>query len=84
MLEYDDCILRSRGITTIALGGLLANWCVESTMPTGYEKGYNMITLKDCTATLSKEDQGLAVEKNDPIFSRLINYDEFLGACEGA
>ena len=35
-----DFILRARGITTIALGGFLTNCCVESTMRTGYEKGY--------------------------------------------
>ena len=29
-------------------------------MRTGYEKGYNVITLKDCTATLSEEEQRLA------------------------
>src|SRR3984957_6901989 len=34
-----DFILRSKGITTIALGGFLTNCCVESTMRTGYEHG---------------------------------------------
>jgi len=73
-----DFILRSRGITNIALGGFLTNCCVESTMRTGYEKGYNVITLKDCTATVSEEEQRLAVEKNYPMFSRPMNHDEFL------
>ncbi len=41
-----DFILRARGITTIALGGLLANCCVESTMRTGYEKGYQVISCR--------------------------------------
>jgi ureidoacrylate peracid hydrolase len=44
-----DFVLRSRGITNIALGGFLTNCCVESTMRTGYEKGYNVVTLTDCT-----------------------------------
>src|SRR5260370_41458172 len=36
LIEYqNDFILRSRGITTIALGGFLTNCCVESTMRTG-------------------------------------------------
>ncbi len=35
-----DFILRSRGIQTVALGGFLTNVCVESTMRTAYEKGY--------------------------------------------
>jgi ureidoacrylate peracid hydrolase len=78
-----DFILRSRGITNIALGGFLTNCCVESTMRTGYERGYNVITLKDCTATLSDEEQRLAVEKNYPMFSRPMEHDEFLGALEG-
>ncbi|MEI6045593.1 MAG: cysteine hydrolase [Chloroflexota bacterium] len=78
-----DFILRSRGITNIALGGFLTNCCVESTMRTGYEKGYNVITLKDCTATLSEEEQRLAVEKNYPMFSRPMTHTEFLQEVEG-
>ena len=78
-----DFILRSRGITTIALGGFLTNCCVESTMRTGYERGYNVITLKDCTATRSEEEQRLAVEKNYPMFSRPMDHGEFLSQLGG-
>ena len=78
-----DFILRSRGISTIALGGFLTNCCVESTMRTGYEKGYDVITLKDCTATLSEEEQRVAVEKNYPMFSRPMTHAEFLSMLEG-
>ena len=78
-----DFVLRSRGITNIALGGFLTNCCVESTMRTGYEKGYNVITLKDCTATLSEEEQRSAVEKNYPMFSRPMDHDEFIAELGG-
>ncbi len=78
-----DFILRSRNIKTIALGGFLTNVCVESTMRTGYEKGYNVVTLKDCTAALSEEEQRLAVEKNYPMFSRPMDHDEFLAELVG-
>ena len=78
-----DFILRSRGITTIALGGFLTNCCVESTMRTGYEKGFDVITLKDCTATLSDEEQRMAVEKNYPMFSRPMEHEAFLQEIEG-
>ena len=78
-----DFILRSHGITTIALGGFLTNCCVESTMRTGYEKGYQVVTLKDCTATLSEEEQRLAVEKNYPMFSRPLDHEAFLGELGG-
>jgi len=78
-----DFILRSRGITNIALGGFLTNCCVESTMRSGYERGYNVITLKDCTAALSEEEQRLAVEKNYPMFSRPMSHGEFLEELAG-
>jgi ureidoacrylate peracid hydrolase len=78
-----DFILRSRGITDIALSGFLTNCCVESTMRTAYEKGYNVITLKDCTAALSEEEQRLAVEKNYPMFSRPLSHQEFLDELGG-
>jgi ureidoacrylate peracid hydrolase len=73
-----DFVLRSRGITNIALGGFLTNCCVESTMRTGYEKGYNVVTLTDCTATVGEEEQRLSVEKNYPMFSRPLTHMEFL------
>ena len=73
-----DFILRGRGISTIALGGFLTNCCVESTMRTGYEKGYNVVTLTDCTATVGEEEQRLSVEKNYPMFSRPLTHMEFL------
>jgi ureidoacrylate peracid hydrolase len=78
-----DFILRSRGIKTIALGGFLTNCCVESTMRSGYERGYDVVTLKDCTAALSDEEQRLAVEKNYPMFSRPMKHDEFLAELRG-
>jgi ureidoacrylate peracid hydrolase len=78
-----DFILRSRGITTIALGGFLTNCCVESTMRTGYEKGFDVVTLTDCTATLSEEEQRLATEKNYPMFSRPMTHEAFLTELGG-
>jgi ureidoacrylate peracid hydrolase len=78
-----DFVLRSRGITNVVLGGFLTNCCVESTMRTGYEKGYNVVTLTDCTATVSEEEQRLSVEKNYPMFSRPLSHTEFLSELSG-
>jgi ureidoacrylate peracid hydrolase len=73
-----DFILRSRGITDVALGGFLTNCCIESTMRTGYEKGYKMVTLTDCTAAVSAEEQAFAVARNFPMFSRPLDHKTFL------
>jgi ureidoacrylate peracid hydrolase len=78
-----DFILRSKGIETIALGGFLTNCCVESTMRSGYEKGFEVITLTDCTATLSEEEQNFACAKNFPMFSKPMTHDQFLEELSG-
>lgn len=77
-----DFVLRSRGIITFALGGFLTNICIESTMRTGYEKGYDVITLTDCTASLGSDEQRVSVEKNFPMFSTPMLHGEFLAALD--
>ena len=79
-----DFILRQRGITGLAIAGFLTNCCVESTMRSAYERGYQVVTLTDCTATLSAEEQDAAVTKNFPMFSRPITHDAFLASLEPA
>ena len=64
-----DFILRSKGITTIVLGGFLTNCCVESTMRSGYENGYKVITLNDCVAGTSIEEHENALKYDFPMFS---------------
>ncbi len=64
-----DFILRSKGISTIVLGGFLTNCCVESTMRTGYEHGYQVITLTDCVAATSTQEHDNAIRYDYPMFS---------------
>ena len=78
-----DWVLRSRGITDVALAGFLTNCCVESTMRVAYEKGYNVVTLTDCTATLSQEEQEHAIKKNFPMFSRPATHTDWLQELSG-
>jgi ureidoacrylate peracid hydrolase len=73
-----DFILRSRGIKTLVVAGFLTNCCVESTVRTGYEKGFNVVALSDCTATLSEEEQHFTFEKNLPMFARVLTHTDFL------
>jgi nicotinamidase-related amidase len=77
-----DFILRQRGITDLVIAGFLTNCCVESTMRSAYEKGFRVVTLSDCTATLSAEEQKAAIEKNFPMFSRPLNHGAFLAELE--
>lgn len=74
-----DFILRSKGITTIALGGFLTNCCVESTMRTGYEHGYQVLTLTDCMAATSLEQHDNAIAYDFPMFSKPTASGDFVG-----
>jgi ureidoacrylate peracid hydrolase len=75
-----DFILRSKGITTLVLGGFLTNCCVESTMRSGYENGYQVITLSDCVAATSAEEHDNALRYDYPMFSRPMTSQEFIDA----
>jgi nicotinamidase-related amidase len=71
-----DFILRSKGIDTIVLGGFLTNCCVESTMRTGYENGYRVITLTDCVAATSQAGHDNAISFDYPMFSLPVTADD--------
>jgi nicotinamidase-related amidase len=79
-----DFILRARGIDTIALGGFLTNCCVESTMRSGYEKGFHVITLSDCVAATSSEEHENAIKFDYPMFSEVMTAEAFTDQLEGA
>jgi ureidoacrylate peracid hydrolase len=73
-----DFILRNKGIETIVLGGFLTNCCVESTMRTGYEHGYQVITLRDCVAATSIEEHDNALAYDYPMFSQPMTSAELI------
>jgi nicotinamidase-related amidase len=73
-----DFILRNKGIQTLVLGGFLTNCCVESTMRTGYEHGYNVITLNDCLAATSMEEHDNALAYDFPMFSKPMSSSDFI------
>jgi ureidoacrylate peracid hydrolase len=73
-----DFILRSRQIRNVVLAGFLTNCCVESTMRSAYEKGFNVITLTDCVAATSSEEHHNAIEKDYPMFSHPMTSEAFL------
>jgi nicotinamidase-related amidase len=78
-----DFILRSKGITTIAIAGFLTNCCVESTMRSGYENGYKVITLSDCLAATSAEEHDNALQYDFPMFSEPMASTDFVAELTG-
>ncbi len=75
-----DFILRGKGIETIILAGFLTNCCVESTMRTGYEHGFRVITVTDCVAATSPEEHDNAIAYDFPMFSLPMTSTDVLAA----
>ena len=75
-----DFILRSKGVKTVVLGGFLTNCCVESTMRTAYEHGFDVVTLTDCVAATSPEEHANAIKYDFPMFSKPMTSRELLAA----
>ena len=75
-----DFLLRQKGIKNVVLAGFLTNCCIESTMRTAYEHGYNVYTLKDCCAATSVDAHEQAFENSFGMFSTVSNADEIKAA----
>ncbi len=78
-----DFILRSKGIHTVVLAGFLTNCCVESTMRSAYEKGFEVYTLTDAVGATSLEEHANAIKYDYPMFSKPITTDEFVATLAG-
>ncbi len=79
-----DFILRSKGIKTVVLSGFLTNCCVESTMRSAYERGYEVVTLTDCVGATSQEEHANAITYDYPMFSKPMTAAEFADTLAGA
>ena len=75
-----DLVLRNNGIQHLVVAGFLTNCCVEGTVRSGYEKGYSVVTLTDCTATFTDEQQRAAENFTLPMFSKTLKHSVFLEA----
>lgn len=71
-------LLKANDIETVVLCGFLTNCCVESTMRTAYEKGFNVVTLTDCCATTSADGQKCAVDGTFGMFSKPMVAADFI------
>lgn len=77
-----DFLLSQNQCKNIILCGFLANCCVESTMRTGYEKGYHVYTVKDCVAATSIEAMESTIEYNFSMFSTITTSTQLIHSLQ--
>jgi ureidoacrylate peracid hydrolase len=77
-----ETILRSRGVQTIIVGGLTTDVCVSSTSRDAFQREFNVVTLDDCTAevTRARHESGLATLAAN--FGMVCSSDEVLQAWQ--
>lgn len=73
-----DFVLRSKGIERVVLAGFLTNCCVESTMRTAYEHGFDVVTLTDAVAATSQEEHDNALAYDFPMFSNPMTTEAYV------
>jgi nicotinamidase-related amidase len=67
-----DLQLRRRGIRSIVLGGVATQIGVESTARQAYEHGYELLILKDATASSAAEGHEMSMQHILPRLARLV------------
>lgn len=73
-----DDLLVQKGIRRIAIGGFLTNVCVESTVRSAYDYGYEITVVGDATACNSVEEQQFCESKILPYFAQVKSTEDFL------
>jgi nicotinamidase-related amidase len=73
-----DATLRERGVRRLAVAGFLTNICVESTVRSAYDYGYEVLVVHDATACNSVEEQTFCETRILPNFAQVISTRDFL------
>ena len=77
-----DLFLRTRGVDTLLIGGLVTNGCVENTVRGARERDYHVIILSDCCASMLPQAHDHVVQNVFPAMGRVRTSDEVLTAMK--
>ena len=82
MPESNDLVyqLRSRGVDTVILGGMVANLCVDSHMRALMENGFRVYVVKDAVAAPGAEAYQAALVNFDMIANGILTTEDAVKA----
>jgi ureidoacrylate peracid hydrolase len=63
-----DLVLRSHGIRTVVLTGVLTNVCVETTAREAFVRDYYVVLVEDGTASCQPEDHAMTLRNIERFF----------------
>ncbi|OUS31592.1 hypothetical protein A9Q99_03205 [Gammaproteobacteria bacterium 45_16_T64] len=70
--------LDEQGINRLIFGGLVTDLCLETSIRSAYDFGYEAISLVDCMASINQTAHISSVEDNFPLFSKPMTHDSFI------
>ena len=73
-------ILTTAGIGTLLLSGVATNFVVEGTAREATDRGYNVVIVGDCCASVSQEAHDAALTVVLPFLATISNLDEVVAA----
>ncbi len=71
-----DLMLRSRGVGTLLIGGVATEGGVEGTARTARNLGYDVVILKDCVGSRSREQHEMALKLMEAAFFEISTANE--------
>jgi len=77
-----DLLLRTRGIDTLILAGVVTNGCVENTARDARQRDYHVLVLSDCCASIMPEAHDYAMNRVFPGMGRVRTSDEMLAVMK--
>jgi len=75
-----DRQLRSRGIESVILAGVVTSICIDSTGRAAHELGYSVTVLSDCTAGRTRLERAFYCEQVFPLYAHVVGAREHLRA----
>jgi len=73
-------MLAAGGIDTLLLSGVATNFVVEGTAREATDRGYNVVIVGDCCASVSQEAHDAALTTALPFLATISNLDEVIAA----
>ena len=73
-------LLATGGIDTLLLSGVATNFVVEATAREATDRGYNVVIVGDCCASVSQEAHDAALTTALPFLATISNLDEVIAA----
>lgn len=73
-----ETLLRSLGRKTLIVCGVVTNFCVEGTVRGAVDRDFNVIVLKDCTASENKEMQEFPMKAIFPRIATVATSEELV------